>query len=202
VLEGVLRKTLGPGFLPLFAVSAQSRMELLKTPSSVAGESDFLGASISQVVLSAIPTLKPVKPMLAVRSARVPVALAGNQIERVLAAREKLPRIGKGALTPSEETDICRILEQHQRGTNEALLEVQVVKLGVNTVLVGLPGEMPVDLAGALRRGSPFKNTLLIGHCQETFADSSSAKSCEVVLPKPVAELLIQSAADLLNQLK
>ena len=202
VLEGELRKTLGPGFLPLLAVSAQSPMDQLKTPSSVAGESEFMGAALGQIVLGAVPTLKPVKPALAIRSARVPVALASNQIERVLAARENLPRIGKGALTPSEETDICRILEQHQRGSNDALLEVQVVKLGADTALVGLPGELPADLAGALRRGSPFKNTLLIGHCQETFTASSIEKSCGVVLPKPVAELLIQSAADLLNQLK
>lgn len=202
VLEGELRKTLGPGFLPLLAVSAQSPMDQLKTPSSVAGESEFMGAALGQIVLGAVPTLKPVKPALAIRSARVPVALASNQIERVLAARENLPRIGKGALTPSEETDICRILEQHQRGSNDALLEVQVVKLGADTALVGLPGELPADLAGALRRGSPFKNTLLIGHCQETFTASSSEKSSGVVLPKPVAELLIQSAADLLNQLK
>lgn len=202
VLEESLRKSLGPGFLPLFAVSAQSRMDLLKMPSSVSGESEFLGTALGQIVLGAVPTLKPLKPTLAVRSARVSVALASNQIERVLDAREKLPRIGKGTLTPTEETDICRILEQHQRGGNDALLEVQVVKLGADTALVGLPGELPTELAVALRHGSPFKNTLLIGHCQETFADSSSAKSCGVVLSKPVAELLIQSAADLLNQLK
>ena len=202
VLEEALRKTLGPGFLPLFAVSAQSRMNLLKTPSSVAGESESLGAALGQIVLGAVPTLKPVKPSLAVRSARVPVTLASNQIERVLAAREKLPRIGKGALTPSEETDICRILEQHQRGRGDALLEVQVVKLGADTALVGLPGELPAELAVALRRGSPFKNTLLIGHCQETFAASSGAESCGTGLPKSVADLLAHTASDLLLQLK
>jgi len=202
VLEGELRKTLGPGFLPLFAVSAQGRMDLLKTPSSVAGESEFMGAALSQIVLGAIPTLKPLKPSLAVRSARVPVTLASNQIERVIAAREKLPRIGKGALTPSEETDICRILEQHQRGSNDALLEVQVVKLGADTALVGLPGELPADLAVALRHGSPFKNTLLISHCQETFTAFAGAESCGTGLPKTVADLLVHTAADLLRQLK
>lgn len=202
VLEESLRKTLGPGFLPLLAVSAQSRMDLLKTPSTDAGESEYLGASLGQIMLGAVPTLKPVKPALAVRSVRVPVTLASNQIERVLAAREKLPRIGKGALTSSEETDICRILEQHQRGGSEALLEVQVVKLGADTALVGLPGELPTDLAVEIRRGSPFKNTLLIGHCQETFAASSGAESCGNGLPKSVADLLVSTAADLLNQLK
>ena len=195
VLEESLRKTLGPGFLPLLAVSAQSRMDLLRTSSTDAGESEYLGASLGQIMLGAVPTLKPVKPALAVRSVRVPVTLASNQIERVLAAREKLPRIGKGALTSSEETDICRILEQHQRGGSEALLEVQVVKLGADTALVGLPGELPTDLAVEIRRGSPFKNTLLIGHCQETFAASSGAESCGNGLPKSVADLLVSTGA-------
>ena len=202
VLEAVLRKTFGPGFLPLFAVSAESRIDLFKTPPSVNEESEFLGASLGQIILGTIPTLKSVKPTLAVRSSRVPAPPSNTQGDQVLAAREKLPRVGNGSLSPSEETAICRILEQHQRVRSDALLEVQVVKLGADTALVGLPGELPTDMAATLRRGSPFKNTLLIGHCQETFTTSSEAGSSGTELPHAVGDLLLRTAADLLNKLK
>ena len=202
VLEEALRKTFGPGFLPLFAVSAESRIDLFKTPPSVNEEAEFLGASLGQIILGTVPTLTAVKPALAVRSSRVPAPPSSSQGDRVLAAREKLPRVGTGTLTPSEETDIWRILEQHQRVRSDAMLEVQVVKLGADTALVGLPAGLPTDLAAALKRGSPFKNTLVIGHCQETFATSSEAGSSGTALPSAVADLLVRTAADLLNKLK
>jgi hypothetical protein len=46
-------------------------------------------------------------------------------------------------------------------------LEVQVFRLSRDVAVVGLPGEVFVDLGLAIKRASPFPTTLVIELCQD-----------------------------------
>jgi neutral ceramidase len=46
-------------------------------------------------------------------------------------------------------------------------LEVQVIRLSPEVAVVGLPGEIFVDLGLAIKKASPFATTLVIELCQD-----------------------------------
>jgi len=46
-------------------------------------------------------------------------------------------------------------------------LEVQVFRLSKDVALVGLPGEVFVDLGLAIKKASPFATTLVVELCQD-----------------------------------
>jgi len=53
------------------------------------------------------------------------------------------------------------------RGSETIPLEVQVFRLSRDVAVVGLPGEVFVDLGLAIKRASPFATTLVIELCQD-----------------------------------
>ena len=53
------------------------------------------------------------------------------------------------------------------RGSRTIRLEVQVFRLSRDVAVVGLPGEVFVDLGLAIKKASPFEHTLVIELCQD-----------------------------------
>jgi hypothetical protein len=96
------------------------------------------------------------------------------------------------------------------RSASSLLLEVQVFRLSADTALVGLPGEVFVELGLAIKKASPFKNTFVIELCNECIAYVPTRKafgegSYEVVNSRVQSgggEMLVEAAARLLKQLK
>src|SRR5687768_14744198 len=73
-------------------------------------------------------------------------------------------KTGEGGLM--EKVEAVKPVELANRDEN-CLMEVQVFRLDNGTALVGLPGEIFVDLGLAIKRASPFKRTFVIALCND-----------------------------------
>jgi hypothetical protein len=89
-------------------------------------------------------------------------------------------------------------------------LEVQVFRLSDDVAIVGLPGEVFVELGAAIKSGSPFRHTLVMELCNDTphyiptrkaFAEGSY-ETVNAIIEPGGAEVMVGAAVDLLNQLK
>ncbi len=87
---------------------------------------------------------------------------------------------------------------------------VQAIRLSDDTALVGLPGEVFVELGLAIKQASPFANTMVIELSQDcpdyvptrkAFAEGSYETVCSCVEPGG-GEMFVASAVRLLKQLK
>jgi len=96
------------------------------------------------------------------------------------------------------------------RKSDELAALVQAIRLGDDTALVGLPGEVFVELGLAIKQASPFANTMVIELSQDcpdyvptrkAFAEGSYETVCSCVEPGG-GEMLVASAVRLLKQLK
>jgi hypothetical protein len=78
-------------------------------------------------------------------------------------ARDTVARRGKGGKEPSflEVVDAFKVLDVHEREGQPHDAEVQVIALGTDIAIVGLPGEIFVELGIAIKRASPFKYTIV-----------------------------------------
>jgi hypothetical protein len=88
-------------------------------------------------------------------------------------------------------------------------MEVQVFRLSPDVAVVGLPGEVFVDLGLAIRKASPFAVTLVIELCNDApgyiptrkaFAEGSYETVNSIIAPGG-GELLAEAAERLLKDL-
>jgi hypothetical protein len=75
--------------------------------------------------------------------------------------------VGTSELSFIKQVQAYKILAREMRPGETIGLEVQVFRLGSDVVVVGLPGEVFVDLGLAIKRASPFATTLVIELCQD-----------------------------------
>jgi hypothetical protein len=96
------------------------------------------------------------------------------------------------------------------RSANTLPLEVQVFRLGPNTAIVTLPGEVFVELGLAIKAASPFETTLVIELTNDSPAYIPTKKafvegSYEVVnsrVESGSGEKLVEAAVHLLKELE
>ena len=89
-------------------------------------------------------------------------------------------------------------------------MEVQAFRLDDDTIVVGLPGEVFVELGLAIKQASPFRNTLVVELCNNDIGYVPTKKafvegSYEVVNSRVQSgggEMLVEAAARLLKELK
>ena len=89
-------------------------------------------------------------------------------------------------------------------------MELQVFRLDDNTAIVGLPGEVFVELGLAIKQASPFRSTLVLELCNNDIGYVPTKKafaegSYEVVNSRVKTgggELLVEAAMPLLKELK
>jgi len=132
-------------------------------------ESQRIGKTLGESVLTALPELKTAnKPSLAVRYTRVFAPLQEFSEEQIARARERMARVGSKELSFLEQVESYTILDvQEMRARSGRMLpmEVQAFRLDDDTILVGLPGEVFVELGLAIKQASPFRNTLVVELC-------------------------------------
>lgn len=89
-------------------------------------------------------------------------------------------------------------------------LDIQAIRLSDDLVLVGLPGEIFVDLGNAIKKASPFSKTILITMTQgdylyvptqKAFAEGSY-ETIDSVLAPGGGEAIVETATELLRDLK
>ena len=108
-----------------------------------------------------------------------------------------------------KRVEAYKILALAMRGGERIPLEVQVFRLSKDVAVVGLPGEVFVELGLAIKRASPFATTLVIELCQDApgylptkkaFAEGSYETVNSRIQPGG-AEMLVQAATRLLKAL-
>jgi neutral ceramidase len=213
-LERELKKELGPHLVSFFGTGTCGDINHIDVthnrPQKGHAEAARIGRELSQAVVLTFADLLPVQnPSLAVKSEKVVAQLQSFTAEQIADAQSKLSRIGTPQLGFLAGVEAFKIVDIQRRGGKTIPLEVQAFRFGEDTALVGLPGEVFVELGLAIKEQSPFPNTLVIELCNDSIGYVPTKKaftegSYEVVNSRVVpgtGERLVETAVRLLNDL-
>ncbi|MEA3225279.1 MAG: neutral/alkaline non-lysosomal ceramidase N-terminal domain-containing protein [Planctomycetota bacterium] len=173
-------------------------------------KTDYIGKTLADTVIAKAQSLKAVaEPALAVRSETVEVPLQRYGPEKIAWARENIKKVGTKELSFLEQVEAYKILAIEMRHSRTIPIEVQVFRLSRDVAVVGLPGEVFVDLGLAIKRASPFTHTLVIELCQDApgyiptkkaFAEGSYETVNSQIAPGG-GEKMVEAAIRLLKEL-
>ena len=207
-LERSLRASLGEKFTLLFGTGTCGDINHVDVTRKERPKADGIGSTLAATVLAA--SQKPVaRPSLAVRREIVSVPLQRYTPEQLAQAREDMKKVGTRELPFLNQVEACKIIALEMRGGPTAPMEVQVFRLAPDVAVVGLPGEVFVDLGLAIRQASPFPVTLVIELCNDSpgyiptrkaFAEGSYETVNSIIAPGG-GEMLAEAAARLLKEL-
>ncbi len=214
-LERSLRKLYGENLVSLFGTGTCGDINHVdvtnKLPQKGQEEADRIGTALGEVLKSVAPELKAVaQPSLGVRTQKIDVPLQQYSAEEIANAKQKMEQVGSKAVPFLVQVEICKVYDLGQRNLKSLPLEVQVFRLGADTAIVGLPGEVFVELGLAIKQGSPFKNTLIVELTNEGIAYVPTQKafaegSYEIVNSRVQSgggEKLAETAVKLLRELQ
>ena len=167
-LEQYLRDKYGQQLVGLFGTGTCGDINHIDVTQKERLKTDYIGRSLAETVCAKAQSLQALSaPALAVRSEPVEVPLQHYGPEKVAWARQNVNKIGTRELTFLEQVEAYKILALEMRRSRTIPLEVQVIRLSSDVAIVGLPGEVFVDLGLAIKRASPFATTLVIELCQD-----------------------------------
>ena len=167
-LEQSLRQTYGNEFVLLFGTGTCGDINHIDVTKKERLKTDYIGKTLGQTVKERIGSLKTVsEPALAVRREIVHAPLQSYGPEKVAWARENIKKVGTGELSFLKQVEAYKILAVEMRRGETIPLEVQVFRISRDVAVVGLPGEVFVDLGLAIKHASPFPTTLVIELCQD-----------------------------------
>jgi hypothetical protein len=226
-LEESLKAQFGKDFMSAFALGPSgdinhidvTKDEPIYSPSNP----ERFGKQLGQTVIGKIPELKQVKsPSFAMRSAKLLLPLQVPTQEQIDSARilinnlyeakesgEYVKRAGGEAGDFLKRVEMSKYLNLAER-KKEVPVEVQIFRMDSETAIVGLPGEIFAELGLAIKKASPFKNTIVMTVCndktsyiptQKAFAEGSYEVTNAVVKPG-AGEMLVETALKLLRELK
>jgi len=167
-LEQSLREKYGDKFILLFGTGTCGDINHIDIKKKERLKTDYIGRILAETVNAKTESLETVaEPLLAVRSGIVEAPLQQFGPEKVTWARENIKKVGTRELSFLQQVEAYKILAAKMRPGRTIPLEVQVFRLSRDVAVVGLPGEVFVDLGLAIKRASPFATTLVIELCQD-----------------------------------
>jgi len=167
-IEQSLREKYGDKFILLFGNGTCGDINHFDVTKKERLQTDYIGRTLAETVKAKKESLKAVdKPSLAVLSGIVDAPLQQFGPEKVAWARENIKKVGTGELSFIKEVEAYKILAREMRPGRTIPLEVQVFRLSREVAIVGLPGEVFVDLGLAIKRASPFATTMIVELCQD-----------------------------------
>ena len=209
-LEQALREIYGDKFVLLFGTGTCGDINHIDVTKKERLKTGFIGKTLAETVNARAESLETVtEPALAVRSEIVQVPLQRYGPEKVAEARESIKKVGTRELSFLEQVEAYKILAIEMRRSGTIGLEVQVFRLSSDVAVVGLPGEVFVDLGLAIKRASPFATTLVIELCQDApgyiptrkaFAEGSYETVNSRIAPGG-GEMMVDAAVRLLKEL-
>jgi len=209
-LEQSLRKRYGKEFVLLFGTGTCGDINHIDVTKKERLKTDYIGKTLAETVMAEAASLKAVaEPALAVRSEIVQAPLQRYGPKEVAWARENIKKVGTRELSFLKQVEAYKILAVEMRRGETMPLEVQVFRLSRDVAVVGLPGEVFVDLGLAIKRASPFPTTLVIELCQDApgyiptkkaFAEGSYETVNSRIAPGG-GEMMVEAAVRLLKAL-
>ena len=213
-IQQTLRDKMGPNYISIFGAGTCGDLSHIDVnhKSEVKGPAvaQGLGTAIGSTVLKNIPQLEQIKtPSLSVVH-QVPIMpLQQVTPEKVATAKAQMPELAGEKMNFYDKVLMVKAVDLDARG-KEWPMEVQVYRLADDTAIVGLPAEIFVEFGLAIKKQSPFKNTLVIAlnndrPCYIPTLKAYQEGSYETINSRLVpgtGEQLVQIAVDLLNKLK
>jgi sugar phosphate isomerase/epimerase len=167
-LEQSLREKYGDEFVLLFGTGTCVDINHIDVTRKERLKTDHIGKTLAETVKAKAGYMKTItEPALAVQSEIVRVPLQSYGPEKIAWARENIKKVGAGKLSFLKQVEAYKILAVEMRRGETIPLEVQVFRLSRDVAVVGLPGEVFVDIGLAIKRASPFPTTLVIELCQD-----------------------------------
>lgn len=208
-LEQSLRDKYGQQLVCLFGTGTCGDINHIDVTKKDRLKTDYIGRTLAETVSGKVESLAAGEPSLAVRSGIVRAPLQHYGPEKVVWASENIKKVGTSELSFLEQVEAYKILDIEMLHEQLIPLEVQVFRLSRDVAVVGLPGEVFVDLGLAIKRASPFKTTLVIELCQDSPGYIPTKKafaegSYETVNSRIVAgggEMMAEAAIRLLKEL-
>jgi hypothetical protein len=213
-LSQALQKKYGDTFTSLFAAGTCGDINHIDVshdrPQKGHEEANRIGDALAETVLAKLPELVAVKePTLAVRRSVVNAPLQKFTEAEVVQARKDLHKIGGRDLPFLGQVKAYKIVAVSSLDGPTLPMEVQAIRLGDDVALVGLPGEVFVDLGLAIKTASPFATTIVMELCNDAPGYVPTKKafaegSYETVNSRVQAgggELLVEAATRLLKEL-
>ncbi|UCG55702.1 MAG: hypothetical protein JSU70_12625, partial [Phycisphaerales bacterium] len=209
-LEQSLRGAYGSGFVLLFGTGTCGDINHIDVTKKERLKTEHIGRTLADTVKRQAAELSHVQePALAVRSEIVEAPLQRYGPDRIRWARDAIKKVGTRELSFLEQVEAYKILAIQMRPSQTIPLEVQAFRLSRDVVIVGLPGEVFVDLGLAIKRASPFATTLVIELCQDApgyiptkkaFAEGSYETVNSRIAPGG-GEMMLEAAVRLLKAL-
>ncbi|MHC4642019.1 MAG: sugar phosphate isomerase/epimerase family protein [Planctomycetota bacterium] len=209
-VEQSLREKYGDEFVLLFGTGTCGDINHIDVTNKERLKTDYIGKTLGQTVTERIDSLKIVsEPALAVRREIINAPLQSYGPEKITWARENIKKVGTGELTFLKQVEAYKILAIEMRRGETIPLEVQVFRISRDVAVVGLPGEVFVDIGLAIKRASPFPTTLVIQLCQDApgyiptkkaFAEGSYETVNSRIAPGG-GEMVVEAAVRLLKAL-
>ncbi len=171
-LERKLRSFLGAEGVSLFGTGTCGDINHIdvskKDPQKGQLEAGRIGAVLGATVQEALPKLRPQRsPRLAVRRTIVQAPLQKYSTEAIAQARKDMAKIGTRQLPFLKQVEAYKIMSLQMLPSQTLPMEVQVFRLSEDVAIVGLPGEIFVELGLAIKKASPFPVTLVIELCND-----------------------------------
>ena len=202
-----------PAHVTLFSIGCAGNINHIDVrradPQKGDGEAARIGGILAAAVLKSQPAAKPIaQGPLRTRSELVKLPLAPYKPEEVAAAKEILANYGTPNARPFlDQVNAFKVLELEARAGKPIEAEVQSITLGTDLAIVGLPGEIFVDLGKAIKAGSKYRTTIVvelangsIGYVPDRHAYAEGAY--EVISSRVAAgsgELVVNAALRLLQ---
>lgn len=213
-LQQRLRRAFGNEFISAFGAGTCGDLNQIDVArkEQVKGfeVAERLGTTLGQTVVDASGRLPVMRtPSLAVCGRTLTVPLQDVTPEQLAEARANIGKLGDTNSDFFLKVRAVRALDLERLGPTRRM-EVQVFRLDAETAFVCLPCEIFVELGLAIKRASPFKNTIVISICndrpsyvptQKAFTEGSYEVTNARVKPG-AGEMLVEAAVQLLKEVK
>ncbi len=169
-IEQTLRESLGRDFVLLFGNGACGDINHIDVTTKERLKTETIGTTLGRTVAAGLSQAKALdKPRLAAGRAVIEVPVQKFTPAELEQAKKDMDKIGARDLSFLEQVRAYKIVDIQSRGSSIPL-EVQAFRLSDEVAVVGLPGEVFVDIGLAIKKASPFPTTLVIELCQDDVA--------------------------------
>lgn len=214
-LSEELRKKFGQDFLSFFGTAPCGDLNHIDVTGEYRRKAPQIGAELGEHLVKAWETQAAAtaleKPALSAWSKTIHWNRRQYSAEEVQKAKDVREEINNPAskYTFLERVKAGMVLKLDKKPPQMAL-EVQVLRLSHDTAIVTLPGEIFVELGLAIKKASPFRNTLILELAQKdiiyvptqkAFGEGSYETVNSMIEPGG-GEKLVETALEGLNALK
>ena len=206
--EQALREKFGPQFTLLFGTGTCGDINHIDVTKKERLKPDQIGQTLAETLI-ATQANNIGEASLAAKSEVIDIPLQKFNVQEIAWAHENIEKVGTSQLSFLDQVKAYKILAVEMRNSPTIPLEVQVFRLSRDVAVVGLPGEVFVDLGLEIKHASPFPTTMVIELCNDSpgyiptekgFAEGSYETVNSRIQPSG-GEELVKVAINLLNSL-